>query len=1010
MRVCEGMADILTDSGGVFVGRNRPHGRVTVEPDWQLNATGANYGTGTRGPYRWFQNAANDQTEVEVPNIKSINIDRSTESEVASCTIVIYNQWMNDDAGPVESSSKLGRPGYFWPEHGQNSVAVSRWAELSNSWEGILVENALVRTYQGYGGFDTAGLPRAISDCVDDGFLAMTGVWLVDSIQGGTSGEMVLRCRDVGRLLLEQPLFPPLVPSGLYPLEYFKAGTSPFTTQFAPQTTTSERLYGVGAVHLDYVDSSGDSPSGSDTPVLGHYPSDAVDGNEAHYALSVGYANAAGTPWWEFEPRSASSLNQVKISTWRGPYTAYICIKSGGSWQGSTNVPGTSVPYVVSDIAQSELVTAFTLPQTYNVESIRIYLTTLFQSPWGDSGNYFRAGIREVRAGYTTNPLGLPGEGESLFPHAFALATHPDGGYYIADSSGEVYGFGNAEVETEHSSSTGRTITSGEVVAIGVRPQGDGYWTMNRNGQVRAFGAAQWYGDTISGSAIAGTLSLFRLTLGIQIVPTYTGLGYWIFLRDGSVFNMGDAPSFNANPNAHLISKTIQVANREAIGALPENTGTVTAAVGHPSLYGYWAVNESGELPPLGVNGVPSGFGVGVVNRTVTNSTGGPMMNLEYCTGIEYSVDGGGTPDGLWILSGSGWVWSFGAADNIGADVHIDPRDDNPNTDVFTFFQALTWELKRDLTGNGFYVLRADGTIQAVNATFHGGMDQISEEPYEGNFLDLSDIVKDLLLWAGWLLYEASPPAGPEVYGSIETTGILPENPIGTDFFDKKFVMDPITEIKQITGYITYVDEEGSFHFKSPNWWSSGNEVGGVRVSTIPVIDEELTLIDYTVSKDADALRSEIIISSSEPDLNNPSTSLYTRYVPETSLSLRGIIRPALWTNQYFTDAVSQQTMAELVALHIWFAQRTGSITCCADPQLSINDQVRIYERNTSETYIHYIRGISTQMDLETGEYIANITTNWLGTESEWAITSNAVSGGAQIRVFSDYSLDRLGE
>lgn len=92
MRVCAGMADILTDSGGVFIGRNRPHGRVTVEPAWQLHATGPTYGTGTRGPYRWFQDAAGSQVEVEVPNIKTINIERSTDSEVASCTIVIYNQ------------------------------------------------------------------------------------------------------------------------------------------------------------------------------------------------------------------------------------------------------------------------------------------------------------------------------------------------------------------------------------------------------------------------------------------------------------------------------------------------------------------------------------------------------------------------------------------------------------------------------------------------------------------------------------------------------------------------------------------------------------------------------------------------------------------------------------------------------------------------------------------------------------------------------------------------------
>ena len=49
----------------------------------------------------------------------------------------------------------------------------------------------------------------------------MTGVWLIDRISGGTDGAILVECRDVGRLLLEQIVFPPLVPDSLYPLEYF---------------------------------------------------------------------------------------------------------------------------------------------------------------------------------------------------------------------------------------------------------------------------------------------------------------------------------------------------------------------------------------------------------------------------------------------------------------------------------------------------------------------------------------------------------------------------------------------------------------------------------------------------------------------------------------------------------------------------------------------------------------------------------------------------------------------
>ena len=83
--------------------------------------------------------------------------------------------------------------------------------------------------------------------------------------------------------------------------------------------------------------------------------------------------------------------------------------------------------------------------------------------------------------------------------------------------------------------------------------------------------------------------------------------------------------------------------------------------------------------------------------------------------------------------------------------------------------------------------------------------------------------------------------------------------------------------------------------------------------------------------------------------------------------------------------------MAELINLQVWFSQRTGSVTCMANPNISINDQVKIVERNTSETYTHYIRAVSSSMDLDTGQYVMNLTTNWLGDQDNWVITSDNV-------------------
>src|SRR5690606_32042012 len=75
------------------------------------------------------------------------------------------------------------------------------------------------------------------------------------------------------------------------------------------------------------------------------------------------------------------------------------------------------------------------------------------------------------------------------------------------------------------------------------------------------------------------------------------------------------------------------------------------------------------------------------------------------------------------------------------------------------------------------------------------------------------------------------------------------------------------------------------------------------------------------------------------------------------------------------------------------FAQRRGQVTCLANPAIQVNDQVRIYERTTSETYIHYVRGISTSHDLDTGDYTMTLTTNWLGTEDDWIITADSLTG-----------------
>lgn len=87
-----------------------------------------------------------------------------------------------------------------------------------------------------------------------------------------------------------------------------------------------------------------------------------------------------------------------------------------------------------------------------------------------------------------------------------------------------------------------------------------------------------------------------------------------------------------------------------------------------------------------------------------------------------------------------------------------------------------------------------------------------------------------------------------------------------------------------------------------------------------------------------------------------------------------------------------QELMAELIALHLWFARRLGQVSMLGNPGIEIDDQVRIFERVTAETYIHYVRAISSAMDVESGVYTMTLTTSWLGSEDDtWAITANNV-------------------
>jgi hypothetical protein len=68
------------------------------------------------------------------------------------------------------------------------------------------------------------------------------------------------------------------------------------------------------------------------------------------------------------------------------------------------------------------------------------------------------------------------------------------------------------------------------------------------------------------------------------------------------------------------------------------------------------------------------------------------------------------------------------------------------------------------------------------------------------------------------------------------------------------------------------------------------------------------------------------------------------------------------------------------------FHYKRSRVTIPGYPKIQVDDQIRIYERVTSETYYHYVTGITSNYDADTREWTYTLDTHWLGTNpsTDW--------------------------
>lgn len=577
----------LWQVGGPFTGEEgKPHTRVYVQDPWDAGEPGVypgdedhviqpnvtNTGYKSRGlPVRWYQKQDNSQNMRQVPNVLTVNIDRSIDTDAATCEVVIKNQWMYDNGEVPEGHEEQGNrqlAGYFSPGWGSTPDAQARWGQQANAWENTFVPNTIVRTYQGYGGHS-----KSLEDCLLDGNLVLTGVWLIDEVKVSTDFNLNIRCRDMAKLLIDQQLFPPLIPSSKYPLTYVRYVYDNFKVKAAVKKSTTSKTVNVtkGNKRCVFRDSEVDHwyPQGSPGSSIasggytlhGHKGAHSIDGKDDTYYLGVGNNGPDrnfSVMWIEYA--CGEYIDTVYMKPWAGNYQMYISIYENGKWQGESAVPYSeselygNQPYVVDTGADIKYVKKYgvpwekgqeyKLPRYYKADRVRISFRHLTYSGIGQW--MYRGGIRELRLRSSqAKSISIGTTATTIVPYFQAAANirNPDDlnswGYVTASQLNQIDAFGDCRTYSRNSNSN--APSNANVFWISLNRAGNGYWVLQNDGRVQSYGAAQFYGSPYS-SGVGQTGGGSSETGWWQaIVPTPTGLGYWCVAIDGRIRAYGDA-------------------------------------------------------------------------------------------------------------------------------------------------------------------------------------------------------------------------------------------------------------------------------------------------------------------------------------------------------------------------------------------------------------------------------------------------------------------------------------
>ena len=153
----------------------------------------------------------------------------------------------------------------------------------------------------------------------------------------------------------------------------------------------------------------------------------------------------------------------------------------------------------------------------------------------------------------------------------WSMAAPPDNqGYWIVNAySGKIFPFGDAVSYGQPADSNayaGGADMWPNAIGIVSTPDSKGYWVLLEGlsglGSVQAFGDATFYGDEISSSHDSGHVGYPVAMAAMAATPD--GKGYWIVDSDGGVFAFGDAAFQGSKGSQPLNAPVVGVASTAA--------------------------------------------------------------------------------------------------------------------------------------------------------------------------------------------------------------------------------------------------------------------------------------------------------------------------------------------------------------------------------------------------------------------------------------------------------------